>query len=317
MNTRDPSPLDADERALAAQLARHAPAGGPAPDLDARVLAAARAATGTHPASSPTQHARHATRPRRRRWPALTGLAASVALAAGIAWQLRPQPAPAPVQDEAAALPAAAFRAPPEARALPAPAAETAAAGAGVAAGPELADAPATPAVEATVTQPVDAAVDAVPPAGAADDGGSEPAPAAALAPSAPVPAPFATAAPARDDDTTSPRPMAKTPGPTAVGRQAMRGTAVPLRTAVAAAEADSGMHADMHPQGFGDEELDDSPPATVDSPEVHRAWLARIRELRDSGRTDDARESLAELRRRFPGLPIPDDLAALAEPAQ
>ncbi|QCO67849.1 hypothetical protein E5843_08860 [Luteimonas yindakuii] len=315
MNTRDPSPLDADERALAAQLARHAPAGGPAPDLDARVLAAARAATGTHPASPPARHAHHATRPRRRRWPALTGLAASVALAAGIAWQLRPQPAPAPVQDEAAALPAAAFRAPPEARALPAPAAETAAAAAGVAAEREIADAPATPAVEAPVMQPVDATIDATPPGEAAVDGASEPTPAAVLPPSAPAPAPFATAAPAQDEAATLSRPMAKTPSPTAVGRQAMRGTPVPLRTAVAAADADSGMHTEM--QGFGDEELDDSPPATVDSPEVHRAWLARIRELRDSGRTDDARESLAELRRRFPGLPVPDDLAALAEPAQ
>ena len=50
---------------------------------------------------------------------------------------------------------------------------------------------------------------------------------------------------------------------------------------------------------------------------EPHEAWLQRIRELRDSGRSEAARESLAELQRRFPDLPVPDDLAALAEPLQ
>ena len=91
----------------------------------------------------------------------------------------------------------------------------------------------------------------------------------------------------------------------------------MPSRTAVAASDAGSAMHTDDEHAGFSDGELDDSPPATVDSPEVHQAWLQRIRELRDSGRSEAARESLAELQRRFPDLPVPDDLAALAEPLQ
>ncbi|WP_152540924.1 hypothetical protein [Luteimonas huabeiensis] len=63
------------------------------------------------------------------------------------------------------------------------------------------------------------------------------------------------------------------------------------------------------------DEDLDESPPATADSPEVHRAWLQRIRELRDAGRLREARESLAEWRNRYPWLAVPDDLKPLADP--
>lgn len=79
-----PEPLTPEERALAQSLSRLGPHGGPSAELDARILGAARAAvrpTGTHGGHVP---------PTRRRWPLGMGVAASVLLAAGIAWQLRP-----------------------------------------------------------------------------------------------------------------------------------------------------------------------------------------------------------------------------------
>jgi hypothetical protein len=77
-------PLTPEERALAQSLSRLGPHGGPSPDLDARILGAARAAVQSAPATGG-----HVP-PSRRRWPLGMGVAASVLLAAGIAWQLRP-----------------------------------------------------------------------------------------------------------------------------------------------------------------------------------------------------------------------------------
>ncbi|KRA44494.1 hypothetical protein [Pseudoxanthomonas sp. Root630] len=78
-------PLTPEERALAQSLSRLGPHGGPSPGLDARILGAARAAVQESPAP------RGGTVPPvRRRWPLGLGVAASVLLAAGIAWQLRP-----------------------------------------------------------------------------------------------------------------------------------------------------------------------------------------------------------------------------------
>lgn len=57
---------------------------------------------------------------------------------------------------------------------------------------------------------------------------------------------------------------------------------------------------------------LDDAPPATVDSPQARQAWLERIRELRDAGAIEAARDSLLEYRRRYPGEEVPDDLEGL-----
>ncbi|HEV7271033.1 hypothetical protein [Pseudoxanthomonas sp.] len=77
-------PLTPEERALAQSLSRLGPHGGPSPDLDARILGAARAAVQAAPAGGGQ------VPPTRRRWPLGMGVAASVLLAAGIAWQLRP-----------------------------------------------------------------------------------------------------------------------------------------------------------------------------------------------------------------------------------
>ena len=58
------------------------PHGEPSPALDARILAAAR--DGLPAAAGPAR--------RTARWPWAFGIAASVALAVGLAWQLRPLP---------------------------------------------------------------------------------------------------------------------------------------------------------------------------------------------------------------------------------
>lgn len=44
-------------------------------------------------------------------------------------------------------------------------------------------------------------------------------------------------------------------------------------------------------------------------NPPTPRAWLARIRELRDSGKIDEARASLRRFRETYPDIPLPDDL--------
>ena len=62
----------------------------------------------------------------------------------------------------------------------------------------------------------------------------------------------------------------------------------------------------------FGDQPLDDEPPATADSPAVQQAWLKRVRELLAKGRHDAARDSLREYQRRYPNAALPDDLRDL-----
>lgn len=79
MNRRPTDPLNAEERALADQLARLGPHGEPSAALDSRILAAAHEAVAS-PASTAT---------RRHRWPVGLGIAATTMLAVGLAWQLR------------------------------------------------------------------------------------------------------------------------------------------------------------------------------------------------------------------------------------
>lgn len=85
-----PRPLDAEERALAERLSRLGPHGEPSPALDSRILSAAHAAVSAKTSPSAPGFAP------RLRWPVGVGIAASLALAIGLAWQLRPLPDAAP-----------------------------------------------------------------------------------------------------------------------------------------------------------------------------------------------------------------------------
>jgi hypothetical protein len=272
-------PLDPEERALAARLARRGPHGEPSPALDARVLAAAHAAT-------MAGGARTAVR-RRARWPLGVGVAASVVLAAGIAWQMRPSPAP-PGHASVATAPAT-----PAMRAIdaaPAPS-DTDATATAPAAAIATGTAAATSEAEATAT-----------PANAR----TSPAAAKALASPPEEPRIVFNAPSAADVQAPPPAPPAP-PAPVAPPARAAAKPATPPQAQAAlpvfdAAEADS-------PEG-------DVPPATAASPEVRDAWLARIRELAVAGRVDEARASLSEFRRRYPAFAIPADLQPLLAPA-
>ena len=91
----DEQGLTPEERALARRLARLGPNAEPSSALDARILAAAHAAA----EPEPIRPRRDAHRRKPMRWPTVFGFAASLALACGIAWQLRPTPdAPGTVQ---------------------------------------------------------------------------------------------------------------------------------------------------------------------------------------------------------------------------
>src|SRR5690606_37297443 len=79
--------LTPEERDIAQRLARLESAAAPSPGLDARILAAARAG-----AEAPPARAVAPARSRRPRWPLGMGVAASLVVAVGVAWQLRPHP---------------------------------------------------------------------------------------------------------------------------------------------------------------------------------------------------------------------------------
>lgn len=267
--------LDAEERAFAARLAA-APPPGPSAALDARILAAARAATAAPPPAS--------RRPTRR-WPTAVGAAATLVIAVGLAWQLKPllempaplrqAPAGAPMEVEVLA----------EARpvmATPPPAA------------PPVADA-APPASTARIADPQPRRAASVAPAeklvtaqqqgasAAADEFVDE-----AVGDHAQEPAVAAVAAPA-------PPPP---PAPEAAARLAdpMADAQRRLQTREAAA-------ADVA-EAFGPVSIDASlPPAD---------WLERIRARRDAGDTDGARDSLRRFMREHPRLRVPADLRPL-----
>ncbi|GAA5010409.1 hypothetical protein [Pseudoluteimonas lycopersici] len=322
MNRR-PDPLDADERALADLLARDA-LPGPSPQLDARILAAARAAI---------EPARASRRPRPR-WIAGMSIAATLVLAVGIAWRLRPLPHRAPAaQDTSVSAvrmieppartaspqpPAAAdavyrrMRSPPaQVLSKPVPTErESAAAADKVSPPPEPAvafdepspmdtqappPAPPPPPAPAVAQKPAANAM-AAPAASTMQAAKSQP-PAAAAAPEAFEPARAKEEARTLDRiETTGSR----------IRRDDAFGTGRVDAAAVADAAAEDGV-----PRAV----LDQEPPATADSPQVRDAWLQRIRELLSAGETEAARNSLAEFRRRYPKYALPEDLQRFTTP--
>ena len=275
-------PLDADEQAIAARLPRLPGRTEPGPSLDAGILAAACAAVASAP---PPASKRPALR--QRRWIVPTSVAATVAIAAGLTWQLRP-PAMAPAATPAASSAPVAeadgamtvrmidrpLVAPPP---PPPPLAEAAPAR-------RVAPPPPPPAVAATPSEPAPTALDHFhdEAAGALAAEAASPPPAAA--PPAPPP-----------------------PAPAIQAKAAAREAAALSRN-----EAERAADATTLDTVTVDDPGEDVPPATMDSPEAREAWLERIRDLLQAGEVDAAKASLAEFRRRHPGAVLPADLRKL-----
>ncbi len=296
----DNTPLTPEELALAQRLVQLGSHGEPSPALDARILAAAHAAVG----GSSTRSQRQG-----KRWPLLFGVAASLALAVGIAWRLRPLPDAAPAYESEAAsatvnpLPAAA------------PAADTDAAGMiGVEAGasdragntpsaPEPATAREQPASTPLLPEPEafpqqSRTAPAPPPPEESPIVFDQPSPIAAQAPQPAAPAPPPPTSPAVENAQAG-AAAAAPPAATSSDARTQRARQPRARDASKPVASEYGIEEDI-------------PPATADAPEVRDVWLQRIRELAAVGRLDDARASLHEFIRRYPDYPLPDDLRAL-----
>lgn len=334
-------PLSGEERVLADRLARLGGSAEPPGALDARILAAAHAAVARAPAH----------RRRRRRWPVAFGAVATLALAVGIAWQLRPsqessqtyseapaaarmvrssgpsadeleaadataaapaQPAPIPPPEEpareeqAAAADAAVARQQAVKQLRSAPPAESVAADREASREKSEAESEVAPApIESEPQHEARHADEIVFDAPAPVDVPSPPPP--------PPPAPAAASAPAPPSEAAA--------GAAANQQRARREDAAEAKSTAAAASDDdaldkievTGTRIERDSAGFEDQAIDDQPPATADSPAVQRAWLQQIRELVAEGKTDAARESLREFKRRYPRYALPDDLRAFA----
>ncbi|MEI2454669.1 MULTISPECIES: hypothetical protein [Lysobacter] len=358
MNRRPdaPDPLTAEERELADRLLRVGPHDGPSPALDARILAAAHAAVAQAPRARP-----------RSRWPAWIGVAASLSLAVGIAWQLRPTgksfeavgedpatvSAPAataaeteaitaatPGQDSAAAADAAAVApaaVPPPlevadaagAAAAPALPARTQAAApvpAGDARRERSAEAPqaephqarrAPPQAFSLPEEPAPIDMPAPPPAPPAPPA---PASAAPAAPSSAVSsrssAPAAQNAAAGRDQSQDYRAAEARPAPLASETAARKATAAGAVEAKAAPAAAPAAEAAADSVALDRIEVTGSRiGAAADADDARLApaqWLQRIREYRDAGQIERARDGLRRFRSAHPRTRIPDDLRPL-----
>lgn len=288
-------PLTPEERELASRLSRIGPHSEPPATLDARILSAAHAALVTAP-------------PRRRRWPAVLGVAATLALAVGISWQLRPRPEAAPVLEEG---PAAA----PQAVAPQAEAADAAAAM--PSAPPSEAEAEATAdmpqpqrvppvAVRAKAPAPQEPPI-VVESAEVPVESPMELAP--AMAP-APAPAPAAAPPPPRPASEATAAPMSAA---AASDSAAVAGTAkAAQRSASPQPVAADRLEIGTVPR-IGDRAARDVP-IEEDARLTATDWLDRIRLRRAADDVEGARASLALFRRHYPDHVIPQDLAPLAQ---
>lgn len=278
------APLDAEEQALA-QALRGLPAGAPSAELDARVMAMARASLAQPPRSA----ANSARRPRRRvLW--WMSSAAGAVLAAGIGWQLG---------QDAGGLPSASAPAPQGAQMRPAEQEDSASLDVEIIrrSAPPISPAPAPSAaadVEASSprARSVERASQAAAPVAA-------PAPAVSMPPpSAPAPiaeplqeqadAIAAEAAPPQDAS------AAKAEDKDAEGSDLDRIIVTGTRVDAARLDAD----------GF--------PPLASDARLPPELWLERIRARRAAGQNDAARRSLKVFVRSYPYLVVPDDLRSL-----
>lgn len=310
----DREPLTPEEREWAQRLSRLGPSAGPPSAIDARVLAAAHDAV----AARPRAHDRH-----RRRWPVALGVAASLALAVGVAWRLRPLPeAPVLARGEAeiAADRAAGGPAPPPEPMMAPPAVVRM-------------DTPPPPPPQEPKREALAKERDKDGLAAAASQGAppvrdesrvADAAMAPAAAPPPPPPAPVAEAeaaasTAAANADMAAGAAAAQQESERmqkaadAVSAQRSRSLAAPAPAALP--EASFGRDAQAQKQA-SDEQIEivgsddgDEPPAYANSPEVREAWLRRIRELIAEGDLQQAHDSLDEFERRYPGHALPDDL--------
>lgn len=319
MNRRH-HPLDPEERVLA-RLLDDPGATGPSPELDARILAAARRSVPTAPpAAAPATG--YARRGPRRRWPVALGLAASVTVAIGVAWQLREPLLPTPIAVEDAATAArppepavAAEAAPVQPATVAAPPPSPAAApGANVMESEHQAAAARQRSSDRTeqAARQADAAIPRPTP---------EPSAAAWLPPSdgyrqSPLrPAPAPPPAPPPPPALAPPAP-APAPAPAAAGIAA-KAEALPrqvdsrrLSELQAASEPGApAAFADLAQSSAGSDEAALEDDARLPAAE----WLQRIRERQLRGDTVLARASLAHFVRAYPDVPVPDDLRRLA----
>ncbi|MGV8958785.1 MAG: hypothetical protein ACOH1V_00095 [Stenotrophomonas sp.] len=293
MNT--PDRLSAEERELARLLGHPGVSSGPSARIDAAVVALARAELdGAHagPVAAPV---RQKPPHRRRRGPITTlAVAASMVLAVGIAWQLRPlppatpTPVPASVAEPAAPAPASTMESavilPPASRpAPPAPVAnaETSASPASPA---PIADAPGR---EQQAVRAPEAAREPVPmpaarmAADASAAAANEAAPTADHAKRSAAPSPQRIRQPPTDA-IEPPAPSAPAPAAEAMTME--------VEKASLARDIES------------------------DAALTRQQWLKRIRERRDSGDLQGARASLQRFALDYPEARIPRDLRALLE---
>ena len=336
-------PLDAEERALRAQLPRLHGRGEPGPLLDASILSAARAAATKAP-----------PRPRRRSWIMPLSVAATVTVAVGLAWRLQP-PDAAPAFEQAASEYAASEQAASEQAAVEYVRPDV---GSSVAAEPAAAPQAADAAARISRIEAAPAAPELVAPASAPVQRKSrthavlpseqelvtQAAPMSApAAPAPPAPPPPAPSVPRIATDSvankaamvadapaplSAPKPVASAAPPTsqiaarASAQQQAQAIAAEkdaaarmARSKQAASQAARAAAADVQAFEMAD---DEAPPVSMDMPAAREAWLRRIIELLDQGETQNARESLAEFRRRYPNATLPPRLDALekAKPA-
>lgn len=307
-------PLTPEERELATRLSRIGPHGEPPAALDARILSSAHAALSTRSL-------------RRRRWPAVLGVAATLALAVGITWQLRPHPDAAPVLEEAPNAADVATQAPYPAAAPPAALPPDAGAAAAERADSEMADAAA-----AMPTPPADAGTTAHTPR-------PTPAPIGTIRPKASPPkdlpviaqpvqtvsdeepmelAPTMSPAPPPAPPASPPVPVPERAAALPSAQSAER--AAPASAAAKAARRSASpapVTADMPEVGsappMGDRPLREVP-IEEDARLAPADWLDRIRQRQAADDLEGARASLGLFRRYHPDRTIPQDLAHLAQ---
>lgn len=298
----DREPLTPEERELAQRLSRLGPSAGPPSSVDARILAAAHDAVASRPRPKPRNH---------RRWPVALGVAASLTLAVGIAWRMRPLPEAPQYPAESAA--SAEMVAAPRTTRGPAPEPES-----DVyfqAQEPKKAESEqAAVAQDAAKVQPKKESAPLPEPPLIVDEARAldmqAPPPAAPPPPPAPAAAMSAPAADAAAAGAALSAQDRERMSEAADAASLQRAKSVAAPRAQANEASDSRREAQsLDTVTIDADDAGDEPPAYANSPEVREAWLRRVRELIVEGNQQQALDSLHEFQRRYPDQPLPDDL--------